>query len=91
MIKCQIKQLLRSLYGDLNVQEICRLAGISRQTWYNTIGNKKVPSVEVAIRIRDALRISVECMTCEDNAKYLHKQMFLREYCKVDELWIVIY
>ena len=91
MLKCQIKQLMRSLYGDLNIQAVCQLAGISRMTWYNTVGNKKVPSIEVAIRIRDALRISVESMTCEDNKKYLEKQMFLREYCKVDELWIVTY
>lgn len=53
---CNIKLYITKL-GFINVSELCRYCGISRQSWYNIIDDKKSPSVYVALRITDYLKI----------------------------------
>ena len=52
---CNIK-IYSSRLGFINVSQLCRYCGISRQSWYNIIDDKKTPSVYVAIRITDYLK-----------------------------------
>lgn len=37
--------------GSLNISDLCRNVGISRTIFYNYLDNKKIPSIEVAIKI----------------------------------------
>jgi putative transcriptional regulator len=58
-VQNQLK-LMRVTHGDLTQQKLADLVGCSRQTIHSIEAGKFVPSVELALKLAQVLRIKVE-------------------------------
>lgn len=75
-MKCLIDYKFDFKRDKINISDLCRTVGISRQAWYNILKSKQEPGVILAINITEYLNEQLEKLGYKPNM-----------YC-VDELWI---
>lgn len=54
-MECLITKIFDFERDGINVSDLCRVCGISRQAFYNVISNKSEPRISLAISIVDYL------------------------------------
>ena len=54
----KLKDILE--YQNISLKELCAKAGLKQQSIYNAITRKTFPSLETAVKIANALNVSVE-------------------------------